>query len=232
MDNKNQKRRASQSSLPGLEYDSSRHVDFVLVYSRSAEEGGPFSKQRKKKNRKIFLENLKAAGLKITRVFSLIRFEKKSNSLIYNKVIFPKIHEGNGTVYILLFTPFWKLLEIAEKVKLKLPIEVNEIATKSYFKNLWRRSNNKQTTCDGDQSKLDYDDVAQTRYFTAPYTSVMHSKFARFFNKNDPEDTLSVRNRCLLTYEILNRTSYSKLENNISLEETNSIKLDFNILKC
>ncbi len=114
-----------------------------------------------------------------------------------------------------MFTPFWKLLEIAEKVKLKLPIEVNEIVSTSYFANFWRKqSTTNKNSSDGDAGGDE--DTNQTRYFTAPYTSAMHSKFARFFNKDDPEDTLSVRNRCLLTYEILNRTSYSKLDYQIS----------------
>ena len=50
----------------------------------------------------------------------------------------------------------------------------------------------------------------------------MHKRFEPFFDQKDIENTISSRNRCLLTYEILSRTSYSKASQSISEKNADS----------
>jgi hypothetical protein len=45
-------------------------------------------------------------------------------------------------------------------------------------------------------------------YFTAPYSSKLHSRFKKFFDENNIGKTFLPKDRILLTYEILSRTSY------------------------
>ena len=59
-------------------------------------------KQKRVRFRKFFIHNLKTSGLIIKKV----------------------VDKQSKTVYLLIHTPFVKLLELAEKTKLKLPIEV------------------------------------------------------------------------------------------------------------
>jgi hypothetical protein len=106
-------------------------------------------------------------------------------------------------IYLLICTPFWKLLETAEKLKLKLPIAINNTVTDGYFTKVWKSGARAFALQDDD---FDWGDI---KYFTAPYKSTLHSKFEQFFNKHDIEDTFSDKHRSMLTYEILNRTSYS-----------------------
>ena len=69
MQKSSRKGQISSFSLVGLDFDSFRHVDFVLVYAKNHKEVElSVSQQRKKRNRKIYLENLKQSGIKITRV--------------------------------------------------------------------------------------------------------------------------------------------------------------------
>jgi hypothetical protein len=105
--------------------------------------------------------------------------------------------------YLLIYTPFWKLLETAEKLKLKLPIAINNTAKDGYFTQMWKL---------GTRAFISQDESitpGESRYFTAPYKSSLHEKFEQFFNKDNIEDSLSDKHRSMLTYEILNRTSYS-----------------------
>jgi hypothetical protein len=109
-----------------------------------------------------------------------------------------KVTENENVMYMLVHTPFWKLLETAERLKLKLPIAVNTTETSGYFQKIWRCFHHE-----------DADKNDEIRYFTAPYKSSLHSKFDPFFNKINLEETFSDKHRSMLTYEILNRTSYS-----------------------
>ena len=61
-------------------------------------------KQKRVRFRKFFIHNLKTSGLIIKKV----------------------VDKQSKTVYLLIHTPFVKLLELAEKTKLKLPIEVKK----------------------------------------------------------------------------------------------------------
>jgi hypothetical protein len=65
-------------------------------------------KQKRVRFRKFFIHNLKTSGLVIKKV----------------------VDKQSKTVYLLIHTPFVKLLELAEKTKLKLPIEVKKIYSK------------------------------------------------------------------------------------------------------
>jgi hypothetical protein len=178
-----------QASLKQVKY-----IDYVLVYNSSKideelqhEKSYERNKITNKKNkaraeyRKYFLDNLKLYGLKIRKVI-----------------------ENDGAVYILVHTPFEKLLEIAEKSKLKLPIEENEIgrfANGHFMSSFWHKFSDLPT---------EINEEKETKYFTAPYTSNLHAKFARFFDKDNIEETFLFKDRCLLTYELLCRTCFSK----------------------
>ncbi|RNA01596.1 anoctamin-7 [Brachionus plicatilis] len=96
--------------------------------------------------------------------------------------------------FVLVSIPFEKCLEIAEKIKLKLPIE----------------------------SAME--DKHQARYFeehrdkfTVPYNSKIRYKFEKFFNKEKLENSISERDRILLVHEILSRTEYSERHNEPSI---------------
>jgi hypothetical protein len=108
-----------------------------------------------------------------------------------------------------------------------LPIEVNELGVRRHFADLWSNKSKKLTTDEMTTPSQ------TTRYFTAPYTSALHEKFERFFNKTNPDASLSLRNRCLLTYEILSRTSFSKpdpqTDGNGSTNTSNNNEDDDNI---
>ena len=69
-------------------------IDFVLVYEKND------SNKKHEKYRRFFLTNLKQFGLELD------------------------IKESDKNTFILIYTPFEVLLQIAEKANLKLPIEV------------------------------------------------------------------------------------------------------------
>ncbi|CAF0799103.1 unnamed protein product [Brachionus calyciflorus] len=135
-----------------------------------------------------FLNNLTVNGLKLT-------FQ-------YN--------EAENLVFVLIKIPFEKCLEIAEKIKLKLPIEdikFKEVPLGNSLTN--------------DHSGF-YEEPRDK--YTAAYNSKIHYKFEKYFNKTDPHKSFRTRDRILLTYEILSRTQYSiKLDtpNIFSSKQTN-----------
>ena len=98
-------------------------ADFILVYEEKKLDGTAIlAQQLKSMNRNIFLQNLCNFGLEIKKVFvsNLNSFTYKQ---IYNKNLYIKLTK-NHKVYVLIKTPFEILLNIAEKMNFKLPIEV------------------------------------------------------------------------------------------------------------
>lgn len=122
-------------------------------------------------------------------------------------------------------------MEIAEKIKSKLPIEVNDLENndfESFVESFWYRF---ESLVPPEIRK-----ERQRKYFTAPFSSNLRKKyeqkinfflflnqlkitittsllktkrFEKFFDKNE-NDTIPKKDRCLFTYEILSRTSYSR----------------------
>jgi hypothetical protein len=104
--------------------------------------------------------------------------------------------------YVLIKIPFEKMLEIAEKLKYKFPIEINDLDKDYKTFSVWNYF-----------EKFQPAEIRQDRkrkFFTAAYSSSMRNKFEKFFDK-DENKTIPAKDRILLTYEILSRTSYSKL---------------------
>ncbi len=72
---------------------------------------------------------------------------------------------------MLIHTPFDVLLEIAEKTKLNLPIEINDLETESTMKSAWNRVMNLFSSKEALQINK-----TQNDYFTAPYTRQLHDQ--------------------------------------------------------
>ncbi|CAF0848775.1 unnamed protein product [Brachionus calyciflorus] len=150
-------------------------IDFVLVYQKD---------QRDPKSQLMidyYLKNLETNGLEIQ--------IKKSND--------------EKLVFVLIKIPFEKALEIAEKIKHKLPIEINDLDKDQFKESFWYKF----------ESLRPPEIIREKKrsYFTAPYNSSIRSKFERFFDKENVDITIATKDRCLLTYEILSRTTYSKV---------------------
>ena len=121
---------------------------------------------------------------------------------------------------MLIRTPFKILLDVAENLKVKLPIQENDIEPHDATTGLWFGRSNKVF---GEAN----DDRISRSYFTAPYSSNLHSIFEKFFNKNDIEATFLPKDRIALTDEILTRTSFAEL----SSDPFESFKGNFEIDK-
>ena len=135
-------------------------------------------------------------------------------------------HNKDGTLnFILIETPLEKLLEVAEKIKLKLPIAENNLEKEGDFQSAISSLFNKIECLN--PSKIHHEKPRQ--YFTAAYNSSIRKEFSIKFLKSeiyflsksfifrfekyfdsDENNVISAKDRCLITYEILTRTSFSK----------------------
>lgn len=124
-------------------HENRLRIDYVLVYNmpKNSNEKGILGSRRKSRAqyRKAFLDNLKSSGVDIH-----------------------KIVEDDHTVFILIHTPFAKLLEIAERTKFKMPIEKNLMDSRNMIARLLKKD--------------DENEEKTIKYFTAPYSSDLHDK--------------------------------------------------------
>lgn len=74
----------------------------------------------------------------------------------------------NDLVFVLVRIPFEKSLETAEKIKLKLPIEYNDLAKYNCKKSMWSRFESLQP----EEIRKEYN----RNFFTAPYNSNLRPK--------------------------------------------------------
>ena len=148
------------------------HIDFVLVYneSRNNSDENFF-------NRENYLKNLCMNGLKL----KLIKEEVKSSKEINND-------ENEILVYVLIMTPVELFLQMAEKMKLKLPIAYNDYSrTHGRIFNMSRRLG---TFLESvrlfrwirprviDDSKHTEENMS---YLNVTYDSNLHEKLVNFF---------------------------------------------------
>lgn len=159
-------------------------IDYVLAYHLNERMSG--KSEISQENRETYLANLEKNGLKLRTIHEM---------------------DNKGTmVYILIETPINKLFEIAEKIKLKLPIEKNDLFQKEHPHSIL----NKFRCFMPDEIKIQ---DSYRNYFTAAYSSNLHDKFKPFFNENINEQLIiPKKDRCLIAYEILSRTSFSVRE--------------------
>jgi hypothetical protein len=92
---------------------------------------------------------------------------------------------------------------VGEKMKVKLPIHLNDLETMDFAsRTFW--------------NKLPFALPVEVRpsmnrtHFTAPYSADLRYKFEQFFDSKHKSDIIPSRDRCLITYEILSRTSFSR----------------------
>ena len=148
-------------------------IDYVLVYEQNLSEDA-----ENETNRENYLFNLENNGLLIK-----------------------KVKEKDRT-FILIETPLETLLGIAEKIKLKLPIEKNDLYREE-SNSFWSRFKFKCFIPDGINMKH-----SNRRYFTTAYTTNLHEKFKPLFNRNENK-IIPAKDCCLIAYEILSRTGFS-----------------------
>ncbi len=116
-----------------------------------------------------------------------------------------------------VYSPFEVLLEAAEKIKLKLPFEKSTPIEKGYSDKLLEPIMFLFKT-------PAYHSTSDVKYFTAPYEARYRRHFEPFFNKVDLDQTLSPTTRSMLTFEILDRTSYLAYEKPSGDEERNAFE--------
>lgn len=126
-----------------------------------------------------------------------------TNGLTLKSVLETTARDGKEIMYVLVQTPVELLLHIAEKLKLKLPIEENDL----YRENVDTVFHKFQCFMPDDiELKTSY-----RNYFTAPYSTSLHNKFSHFFTNRDGHiDDIPKKDRCLIAYEILSRTTFAK----------------------
>lgn len=152
-------------------------IDYVIAYSEYAKN------ETIRENRENYLANLEKNGLKLKSIQDIGK-------------------DGSTIIYVLIETPVETLFEIAEKIKLKLPIAENDL----YMEENSNILINHRLECFIPE-EIEIRD-SYRKYFTAPYCSVIHDKFKPFFNKHD-NLIIPKKDRCLIAYEILSRTSFS-----------------------
>ncbi len=165
------------------EIDLSR-IDYVIAYQERIKASTSQKANQILENRRIYLHNLETNGL-------ILRKMKE---------------DCNGTpmFYILVETSKAAQVEIAEKLNLNFPIEENDLYEPKDPTSLL----NRLKCFFPDETELELRD-SYRKYFTAAYTSNLHEKFRPFFDKNH-DLVISRKDRCLIAYEILSRTSFSK----------------------
>lgn len=91
--------------------------------------------------------------------------------MIYFLFLF-KTHDEQKLVFLLVKIPFEKCLEIAEKVKFKMPIEINDLEKDNFegfvFNSVWHRFKSLVP----DEVNMD----KKRKYFTAPYSANLRKK--------------------------------------------------------
>ena len=95
-----------------------------------------------------------------------------SNLLVNGLELEIKKHDEQKLVFVLVKIPFEKCLEIAEKVKFKMPIEINDLEKEDFeslvFNSFWYRFNS-----------LTPDEIStdkKRQFFTAPYSANLRKK--------------------------------------------------------
>ncbi len=130
--------------------DSLDQIDYVLVYDKQNTVKNLESIKiqiEKKEFRKNYLDNLKINGLEIKEV------------------------EDDELVFVLIKIPFEKFLEVAEKVKFKLPIEKNDLKFNTGLAgSFWSKFESLQP------SEIIKEKQKYKKFFMAPYTSSLHDK--------------------------------------------------------
>ncbi len=159
-------------------------IDYVIAYQARIKASSNQKAVQILENRKIYLHNLERNGL-----------------------VLKKMKEDcNGTpmFFILVETSKAVQVEIAEKINLNFPIEENDLYEAKDPTSLL----NRLRCFFPDESDIDLKD-SYRKYFTAAYTSNLHEKFRPFLDKNQ-DLNISNKDRCLIAYEVLSRTSFSK----------------------
>ncbi|KAI1882096.1 hypothetical protein AGOR_G00247170 [Albula goreensis] len=155
--------------------DGKRRIDFVLVYED--EDKKDFEKrhtfQRKKRRREYFEASLMKMGMEL----------EATPSVVDDKVIFVKVH-----------MPWDVLCTYAEVLHIKMPIELNDLASKTLPFNWFTKYFYPSRDLISDE----------TEYFTAPFAK---DRLEHFYIKDKDEFfTPSMRGR--MAYYILSRAPY------------------------
>ncbi|KAK6488245.1 anoctamin-6-like isoform X1 [Huso huso] len=160
--------------------DGKRRIDFVLVYED--EDTKDFAKrhqfQRRKRRRQYFEESLMNTGLEL----------EATKSVLNEKVVFVKGH-----------TPWEVLCTYAEVMRIKMPIQLNDLKSKTSAFNCF-------TKLFSPSEDLIH---PETEYFTAPFEKERISQF--YIKDREQFFTPSMRSR-IASY-ILTRADYEKRKN-------------------
>ncbi len=142
-------------------------VDFVLVYKESNN-----CSLENYFNRVNFLHNCQMNGLKLY-------IEKTATN------------DGDTLVYVLVTTPLQLFFQIAEKMKINLPITYN------YYKS----ENNSFLTRLFNPSYLwsSPPDDNRPKFFTIPYDTALHSKFLEFFEEFEEHEIILDKDRFMVS---------------------------------
>ncbi|CAF0755683.1 unnamed protein product [Adineta ricciae] len=222
-------RSVSQQTTSTENHEREETIDFILVYEETASEDiDPFERAQKAM-RKNFEANLQHYGLVLN--YRTIRLKHQQQR-----------------VFVLITTPFEKLLEMAEITR----------NSSSFIANLYNFSINLGTYLPFDRvnpvlrqlltypplthnfpqlflpdSSVFQEKIQRSNYVFYPYSKRLHKKFARHFFRSNVQTilkthTFTIAQRTRLTYEILSRIpisppSSSKLHTNIPLSELKRI---------
>ncbi|KAK1169164.1 anoctamin-6-like isoform X1 [Acipenser oxyrinchus oxyrinchus] len=160
--------------------DGERRIDFVLVYED--EDTKDFEKrhqfQRRKRQRQYFEESLMNTGLEL----------EATKSVLNEKVVFVKGH-----------TPWEVLCTYAEVMHIKMPIQLNDLKSKTSAFNCF-------TKLFSPSEDLIH---PETEYFTAPFEK---ERISQFYIK-DREQFFTPSMRCRIASYILTRADYEMRDN-------------------